>query len=36
MALPEFARQDQAGSPFTRDDLLRSAPVIVVLLRGFF
>jgi len=35
MAIPEFACEDHLGRPFTHEDLLRAAPVIVVLLRGF-
>ncbi len=36
MALPRFSTIDDLGRPFSDEDLLKSAPVIVVLLRGFF
>lgn len=36
MAMPQFSRSDHLGRAFSTEDLLRAAPVIVVLLRGFF
>ncbi len=36
MALPEFSSQDHLGEPISGQALLRAAPLIVVLLRGFF
>ena len=36
MALPRFSSRDHLGRPFSDQDLLQEAPVIVVLLRGFF